>query len=154
MQTHIHFSNLRNNSVASKVQNTSELDNQGLPFATAIPKEYTLPGKFIHRKKAFNSLLILVALTAILTRTNPPTLAEKGGEKVVPMTVRGYVAGTYFTPPAGSVPSTTSASYFVNATVCADLNNNAVCDADEASTTTDSRGRFVLHSLKQGPVIA
>jgi Phosphoesterase family len=108
-----------------------------------------LKKSIIHRKKTINGLLILAGLTAVLARTSPPTFAEK----VVPMTVRGYVAGTYFTPPAGSVASVTTASYFSKAKVCADLNNNAVCDAGEASTTTDSRGRFVLHSLKPGPVI-
>src|SRR5438045_1927936 len=74
--------------------------------------------------------------------------------KTVPMTVRGVVAGTYFTPPAGSTPSSTSASYYQNAKVCVDANNNDVCDPDEASTFTDNAGTFFLHSLNTGPVVA
>jgi hypothetical protein len=72
--------------------------------------------------------------------------------KTVPMTVRGAVAGSYFVPPAGSTPSSTSASYYQNAKVCVDSNNNAICDPDEASTITDSAGTFFLHSLEAGPL--
>jgi hypothetical protein len=69
------------------------------------------------------------------------------------MTVRGTVAGTYFTPPAGSTPSSTSASYYQNAKVCVDGNDNDVCDPDETSTFTDDAGTFFLHSLYTGPVV-
>ena len=37
-------------------------------------------------------------------------------------------------------------SYYSNAKVCADLNNNGKCDADEPSTRTDSSGNFSLSS--------
>ena len=46
-------------------------------------------------------------------------------ERGVHVIVRGIVAGSYFTPPAGSTPSTTIASAYANATVCADENENA-----------------------------
>src|SRR5215831_11155123 len=74
--------------------------------------------------------------------------------KTTPMTVRGVVAGSYFVPPAGSTPSSTLSSYYQNATVCVDANNNVVCDADETSTVTDATGAFFLHSLYQGPLVA
>jgi hypothetical protein len=72
----------------------------------------------------------------------------------VPMTIRGVVAGSYFTPPAGSTPSSTVASYYQGAVVCADVNDNARCDVGEASTTTDIDGSFFLHSLYTGPLVA
>jgi hypothetical protein len=74
--------------------------------------------------------------------------------KTTPMTVRGMVAGSYFTPPAGSTPSSTSASYYQNVKVCADANNNDTCDPEETSTFTDNSGAFFLHSLYTGPVVA
>jgi hypothetical protein len=73
--------------------------------------------------------------------------------KTTPMTVRGVVAGSYFVPPAGSTPSSTSSSYYQNAKVCVDANNNVVCDDDETSTITDTAGAFFLHSLYQGPLV-
>jgi len=50
----------------------------------------------------------------------------------------------------GSTPATVSGtvvgSYFQNAKVCRDSNNNAVCDATEESARTDSAGRFLLNA--------
>jgi hypothetical protein len=69
------------------------------------------------------------------------------------MTVHGVVAGTWFTPPAGSMSSETAASHYSGARVCADTNNNVVCDFGEASTMTDDSGAFELHSQSTGPVI-
>src|SRR6185503_18091073 len=74
-------------------------------------------------------------------------------EKTTPMTVRGVVAGTWFTPPAGTTASSTETSHYANATVCADLNNNAVCDPGEASSLTGVDGSFFLHSLGTGPIV-
>lgn len=71
-----------------------------------------------------------------------------------PMTVRGVVAGSLFTPPAGSTPSSTKASYYLGARVCVDANNNGICDAGEASTTTDKWGEFFLESPVSGPLVA
>src|SRR6185369_7721582 len=45
-------------------------------------------------------------------------------------------------------------SYYQNAKVCVDTNNNAICDPDEASTTTDIAGAFFLHSVNAGPLVA
>ncbi|HKB84416.1 MAG TPA: alkaline phosphatase family protein [Burkholderiales bacterium] len=70
------------------------------------------------------------------------------------MNVHGVVAGSYFTPPAGSASSSTVASHYQGAKVCVDVNNNGACDPDEASTSTDANGAFSLHSLSAGPVIA
>ncbi|HEX3701999.1 MAG TPA: alkaline phosphatase family protein [Vicinamibacterales bacterium] len=72
----------------------------------------------------------------------------------VPMTARGVVAGTFFTPPDGGTASSTVPSYFQGARVCADLNDNGACDPGEASTATDRNGRFVLHSQQPGPIVA
>ena len=69
-----------------------------------------------------------------------------------PVIVRGVVAGIFFTAPAGSSPSTTVASVYEDAKVCADDNGNAVCDHGEASTVTDRNGAFELPS--RGAVIA
>ncbi|HMH19022.1 MAG TPA: phosphoesterase [Burkholderiales bacterium] len=71
-----------------------------------------------------------------------------------PMTVRGAVAGSLFLPPAGGLPSSTVASYYMGAKVCVDSNNNAVCDSGEASTVTDKRGEFYLESPVSGPLVA
>ena len=44
-------------------------------------------------------------------------------------------------------------SYFQNAKVCLDENNNAVCDANEFSTRSDAQGRFTL-PVANVPVVA
>ena len=58
--------------------------------------------------------------------------------------------------PAGSGASTTSGvvtgSYYRNAKVCIDANNNGRCDSGETSTTTDANGAFTLSG--QGAVVA
>jgi len=69
-------------------------------------------------------------------------------------TVRGVVAGTYFTPPAGSVASTTVASVYQGVTVCFDTNNNGVCDAGEPTTVTAADGSFTLATRSLAPLIA
>ena len=79
--------------------------------------------------------------------------ARTSAERVVPMTVRGVVAGSYFTPPDGSTPSSTIASYYGNAKVCADVNDNGACDPAEASSMTADNGSFFLHSLSPGPIL-
>jgi hypothetical protein len=79
--------------------------------------------------------------------------ASRSAQRTMPMTIHGVVAGTYFTPPAGSTPSETAASHYSGARVCADTNDNVVCDFGEASTTTDASGAFQLHSQSTGPVI-
>jgi len=94
------------------------------------------------------SLIVIAAASVFLA-----AYVSSSAQRTVPMTVLGVVAGTYFTPPAGSTPSETIASHYSGARVCADTNNNAVCDFGEASTTTDASGAFLLHSQVAGPVI-
>src|SRR5712671_1806276 len=94
------------------------------------------------------SLIVIAAASVFLA-----AYVSSSAQRTVPMTVHGVVAGTYFTPPAGSTPSETIASHYSGARVCADTNNNAVCDFGEASTTTDASGAFLLHSQVAGPVI-
>ncbi len=69
-------------------------------------------------------------------------------------TVRGVVAGTYFTPPSGAVASTTVASVYQGVTVCFDTNNNGQCDAGEPSTTTAADGSFTLATRALAPLVA
>ena len=69
-------------------------------------------------------------------------------------TVRGVVAGTLFTPPAGSVAGTTVASVYQGATVCFDTNNNGICDAGEPSTTSAADGSFALATRALAPLLA
>jgi hypothetical protein len=65
-------------------------------------------------------MFVRVALvTLVFAATYFPSRA-----KTVPSTVRGIVAGSYFVPPAGSTPSSTSASYYPNAKICVDANNS------------------------------
>jgi hypothetical protein len=77
-----------------------------------------------------------------------------------PVSVRGVVGGTLFTPPvnatnpANSTAGVTVPSVYVGAKVCFDLNNNGVCDAGEPSTTTSTTGSFALTSATAGNVIA
>jgi hypothetical protein len=78
----------------------------------------------------------------------------------VPVTVKGVVAGSYFTPPVNSnnpalsTASSTAASVYEYATVCFDTNNNGVCDAGEPSTTSKVDGTFLLTSVTPGPLVA
>src|SRR5262245_37285267 len=77
-----------------------------------------------------------------------------GNAKDSKMNVEGVVAGSLFTPPAGSLASTTASSYYLGARVCADVNNNGACDPGEASTFTDDSGRFHLESSVTAPLVA
>lgn len=77
-----------------------------------------------------------------------------------PVSVKGVVAGSYFTPPvnsnnpAASTASSTVASVYQSAKVCFDTNNNGVCDAGEPNTLTKSDGSFLLSSATPGPLVA
>src|SRR6185295_2287441 len=86
-------------------------------------------------------LLTGLAIAAVWIASATSGLAER----TMPMTVRGIVAGTYFTPPAGGAAASTETTVYANAKVCADVNNNAVCDPGEASSTTAADGSFFLH---------
>ena len=72
----------------------------------------------------------------------------------LPTTVHGVVAGTVFTPPAGSVAGTTVSSVYQGATVCFDTNNNGVCDAGEPTATTAADGSFTLATRTLAPLVA
>ena len=81
-------------------------------------------------------------------------LAAGAAHADTPSTVRGTVSGTFFTPPAGSVASTTVASSYQGVTVCFDSNNNGVCDAGEPSTVTAADGSFTLATRSLAPLVA
>jgi hypothetical protein len=81
-------------------------------------------------------------------------VASQAGHAQAASTVRGVVAGTYFTPPAGGVAGTTAPSVYQGATVCFDTNNNGVCDAGEPSTTTAADGSFTLATRALAPLVA
>ncbi len=77
-----------------------------------------------------------------------------------PLSVKGVVAGSYFTPPVNSdnpalsIASTTVASVYAAAKVCFDLNNNGACDAGEPNTISRSDGSFLLTSRTAGNLVA
>jgi len=114
------------------------------------------------RKKSYGSTAPFVGACVIaagvagawLSASSPSGPSHSGPQHPVPMTVRGFVSGTYFTPPAGTAPSSTAASHYEDAKVCADVNDNAVCDGGEPVTFTDKHGRFELHSPVSGPIVA
>ena len=81
-------------------------------------------------------------------------LAAGAAHADTPSTVRGTVSGTFFTPPAGTVASTTVASVYQGVTVCFDTNNNGVCDAGEPSTVTAADGSFTLATRSIAPLVA
>src|SRR5262249_45309591 len=94
------------------------------------------------------SLLSALVGSALMAAYSP------GYAKDSKMNVKGVVAGSLFTPPAGSLASTTASSYYLGARVCADVNNNGACDPGEASTFTDDSGRFHLESSVTAPLVA
>jgi hypothetical protein len=103
-------------------------------------------------RSPFQLSLISVMVGSALIAAYSTSEAKDSGHD--PMLVRGVVAGSLFTPPAGNVASTTVPSYYLGAKVCVDANNNAVCDPGENFTTTDKRGKFVLESQISGPLVA
>ena len=84
-------------------------------------------------RNSYRVALLATALGAALSGCG----GDGGGSGSTPATVSGTVVG----------------SYFQNAKVCRDSNNNAVCDATEESARTDSAGRFLLNA-GDGPVVA
>ncbi len=99
----------------------------------------------------FRLSLISAVVGSALIAAYPAGYAK---DSRTPMTVRGVVAGSLFTPPSGSAPSTTKASYYLGAKVCVDANDNGICDAGETNTLTDNRGEFFLESPVSGPLVA
>ena len=82
------------------------------------------------------------------------TLAAGVAHAQTASTVRGVVAGTFFTPPSGPAASTTVPSTYQGATVCFDANDNGVCDAGEPSALTAADGSFTLSTRSLAPLIA
>jgi hypothetical protein len=102
-----------------------------------------------HLRRSFPVSCALAVGGVLLTAS-----ATGQAQRTVPITVRGVVAASNFTPPANGGPSATSPSHYQGALVCVDGNANGVCDPDEASDTTDSTGRFQLHGLTRGDLVA
>jgi len=53
-----------------------------------------------------------------------------------------------------TISGTVIGSYYRNALVCLDANNNSVCDPGEASTRTDASGRFSLTGIQNFGLVA
>lgn len=69
----------------------------------------------------------------------------------------GGSSGSGFALPVGTASTATTSgvvtgSYYRNAKVCIDANNNGRCDSNEASATTDNNGAFKVNG--QGAVVA
>ncbi len=65
----------------------------------------------------------------------------------------GVVTTAAFAPGSVTDPNITG-GYYQGATVCVDANNNGVCDAGEASSTTDASGHFALLITSPSGIIA
>jgi len=76
------------------------------------------------------------------------------------VSVKGVVAGSYFTPPVNSntpalsTASSTVASVYAGAKVCFDLNDNGACDSNEPNTISKGDGSFTLASATASNVVA
>jgi hypothetical protein len=112
----------------------------------------------MHKKSSpipFRSSVISSAVAVALL-----SVYSTGYAATAPVTVKGVVAGSYFTPPVNSnnpalsTASSTVASVYQSAKVCFDTNNNGACDAGEPSTVTKSDGSFLLSSATPGPLVA
>lgn len=103
----------------------------------------------------FRPSAISAAVAVALLAAYSPSYAASA-----PVSVKGVVAGSYFTPPVNSdnpalsTASSTVASVYQSAKVCFDTNNNGVCNSGEPSTTTKSDGSFLLSSATPGPLVA
>ena len=104
---------------------------------------------------SLRATVLCAAVAAALLSAYAPVQAA-----AMPTTVRGVVAGSYFTAPvitnapASSIASSTTASVFQSVKVCFDANDNGVCDLGETSTLTKADGTFLLSSRAPGPVVA
>jgi hypothetical protein len=100
------------------------------------------------------------ARNTLLSAAIAVALFGAAASHAAPVTVRGTVAGSLFTPPvnaanpANSSAATTVASVYAGAKVCFDLNNNGACDANEPNTLTSATGSFQLTSATNANVIA
>ena len=69
------------------------------------------------------------------------------------VSVKGVVAGSYFTAPTSTAVGTSAASYYGGGKACFDLNGNGVCDAGEPTATVSASGSFVLVSTKAAGLV-
>ena len=76
-------------------------------------------GRPRHRQAVVGLAVAGAALVSVQART------------AAPVNLRGVVSGVTFTPPVDSTPPSSSPSYYRTARVCADINDNAVCDPGE-----------------------
>jgi hypothetical protein len=96
--------------------------------------------------------LLMVAAVVAASVFAAASFSSQG--TVTPATLSGVVAGSYFTPPAGPVASSTTASYYEGAKVCVDRDNDGVCGLGEPAATTNAKGAFVLTGATVGPITA
>jgi hypothetical protein len=73
-------------------------------------------------------------------------LVSVQARSAAPVNIRGVVSGVTFTPPVDSTAPSSAPSYYRTARVCADVNDNAVCDPSEPSAMTDIAGQFFLRA--------
>jgi hypothetical protein len=71
--------------------------------------------------------------------------------RVTPQHVRGVVAGAVL---SSTSPAKPIAAVYPFSRVCADTNNNAVCDPGEDATYSNDIGEFNLMSHQGGPIVA
>jgi hypothetical protein len=125
--------------------------HQILDFRSIYGEIMPIPAKLTEQLPVRNSLLSIAIAVALFSAA--PSQA-------MPVTVRGVVAGSYFTPPvnsgtpATSTASTTVASVYAGAKVCFDLNNNGACDPTEPNTVSKSDGSFTLTAAAAGNLVA
>ncbi|HZZ91845.1 MAG TPA: alkaline phosphatase family protein [Usitatibacter sp.] len=103
------------------------------------------------RKLPFRASVVSIAVAGALAAMYYPAHANSGNG-VTPQHVRGVVAGAVLSTTNGI--GTPVPAVYPFARVCADTNNNAVCDAGEDSTSADALGYFDLESNKGGPILA
>lgn len=104
---------------------------------------------------SFRTSVISAAVAGTLLTAYAPSFAA-----TAPISVKGMVAGSYFTPPvntgnpATSTASSTVASVYQSAKVCFDANDNGVCDPGETSAITKSDGTFLMSTRTLSPLVA
>jgi len=112
--------------------------------------------RHVSRAPQFRASVLSAAVAGTLMALCAPSFAALTG----PVTVKGVLAGSHFTPPVNSDnpisarASITDASVYQSAKVCFDANNNGVCDAGETSATTKADGSFLLTGRALAPLVA
>ncbi|WP_133648238.1 alkaline phosphatase family protein [Paraburkholderia flava] len=109
----------------------------------------------VHLANRSTLLLTSIAAACVLAAcggsdNHPATTASNP----TPTTFSGVVNAAAVTPGSTTGNPTVKAGYYTGATVCLDANGNGVCDASEATATTDANGHFSLQSTATGQLIA